>query len=154
MFHSLRSHSARALIVLAASLILAMGGTAAAQECPYTPAVGSAERKAIMDALRIPVQERLEQRVVFVANKFAACRGWAFSEATPQNPNGSTLDWAATPFRDDVAEGMCGGYIHALLGRDDGRWRVRDLVICATDVPWVTWPEDHAAPRELFPNLD
>ncbi len=32
-------------------------------------------------------------------------------------------------------------------------WQVREQVICATDVPWVTWAQDHGAPNELFPKL-
>lgn len=131
-----------------------MTGVAAAASCPYTPAVGSSERKAIMDALRGPVEEHLRLPVVFVAKKFAACRGWAFLEAVPQHPNGEALNWAATPFKDDVAEGMCGGYVHALVVKEGGRWRVRELAICATDVPWVTWPKDFGAPPELFPYLE
>jgi hypothetical protein len=143
-----------ALIALSAAIFIAMSGVAAAQSCPYTPAVGSSERKAIMDAVRGPVQDYLKLPVVFVAKKFAACRGWAFLEAEPQMSNGRPLNWAATPFAADMAEGMCGGYIHALLVKQNGRWRVRDLAVCATDVPWVTWPKDFGAPPELFPYIE
>lgn len=143
-----------ALMVLSAVILVAMSGVAAAGACPYTPAVGSTERKAIMDAVRGPVQDYLKLPVVFVAKKFAACRGWAFLEAEPQMPDGKPMNWAATPFATDMAEGMCGGYIHALLVKQNGSWRVRDLVVCATDVPWVTWPKDFGAPPEIFPYIE
>ena len=54
---------------------------------------------------------------------------------------------------DAVADDMCGGYVHALLVRQDGRWQVRRQVICATDVPWASWPEYFGAPAALFPRL-
>jgi len=163
MQSALRRPLARALPALSAALratllqvvlLAAMCGSAAAQECPYTPAVGSAERKAIMDTLRAPVEVQLKQRVVFVVEKFTACRSWAFLEATLQRPDGRPLDWTITPFNDAVAEDMCGGYIHALLVLQDGRWEVSESVICASDVPWVSWAEQYGAPPELFPRLN
>ena len=143
-----------AAALLQALLLSVLCGTAAAEDCPYTPAVGSAERQAIMDALREPVEAEIKQRVVFVAEQFAACRGWAFLEATAQQPDGSPVDWSITPYDDAVADGVCGGYVHALLMKDGGRWRVRAQVICASDVPWVSWPEQYGAPSELFPRFD
>lgn len=135
-------------------LLVSTLASAAASECPYTPAVGSAERRAIMDAWRKPAMDELNQKVAFVAHKFAACRGWAFIEAAPQQPGDRPVDWSITPYRDAVAEGMCGGFVHALLRKDGGQWRVRAHEICATDVPWVSWDEEHSAPSQIFPSLE
>lgn len=135
-------------------LLIAMCSAAAAERCPYTPAVGSAERKAIMDALRGPVEAELNQNIKFVAKQFTVCRGWAFLEAEPQRPGDHEVDWSITPYRDEVQEGICGGYVHALLVRDAGHWRVREKIICASDVPYVDWPKEFGAPRALFPRFD
>jgi hypothetical protein len=105
--------TARAIAPILALLASCAG--AAAQSCPYTPAVGSPERKAIMDALRAPVESELKQKVKFVAGRLTACRGWAFLEATPQRADGRPVDWTLTPYREAVANGECGGYVNALL---------------------------------------
>lgn len=140
-------------VVGALLVLVALGGNVAAQGCPHTPAVGSPERKAIMDTLRQPIEAILKQPVVFVADAFAVCGDWAFLEVTPQRPNDQKIDWSRTPFADTVAEGICGGYIHALLFKLSGRWYVREQVICANDVPWVGWAEQYDAPKEIFPKL-
>jgi hypothetical protein len=137
-----------------AALLVADANGAAAKDCPYTPAAGSAERKAIMDTLREPVMRELNQPVVFLAKQFTACRGWVFLEAEPQRPDGTPIDWSVTSYAEAMADGMCGGYVHALMVKEGSRWRIRIYEICASDVPWVTWAEEYGAPAELFPNLD
>jgi len=126
----------------------------AAKDCPYTPAPGTAERKAIMDTVREPVEKELKQRVVFVVAQLKVCRDWAFLEATPQQPDGRPVDWSIGVYADAIADDMCGGYIHALMAKKGGSWQMREHVICATDVPWVGWAEQYGAPAALFPRLD
>ena len=149
---SCRRHSlVQGAFALLVALQFMSAAAATAADCPYTPAPGSAERKAIMNSLRKPVMRELGQRVVFVVSQLKVCRNWAFLEATPQLPDGQPVDWAVGVYANAVADDMCGGYIHALLVKKGERWRVREYVICATDVPWVTWPEDFGAPTALFP---
>lgn len=143
-----------AYAVLALFALVASSSAAAAQGCPFTPAVGDPERKAIMDALRGPVEAELGQQVRFVAETFNVCGGWAFLEASPQRPDERPVDWTITPYREAVEDGVCGGYVHALLVKENGGWHVREHVICASDVPWVDWSGQFGAPRELFPRLD
>jgi len=134
--------------------LAALPGMAVAKSCPYTPAAGSAERKAIMDSMRTPVMKALGQRVVFVVKQLKVCGNWAFLEAEPQQPDSRPVDWTIGTYADAVADDTCGGYVHALLVRKDGRWRVRTLVICATDVPYVGWADEFGAPAALFPRFD
>ena len=142
--------------VLAAVLFMSIGAVsvpAAAGDCPHTPARGSAERQGIMDALRKPVEKALGQRVVFVVSDLNVCGNWAFFAGEPQQSNGRPVDWSVGRYADAVADDMCGGFIHALLVRKGGQWRVRELVICAADVPWVTWAQDFGAPNAVFPQF-
>lgn len=113
--------------------------------CPYTPANGSAERKAIMDSLREPVMKELGQRVIFVVSDLKVCGNWAFVAVEPKRSNEPPVDWSRRVYGDAVADDMCGGFVHALLVKKGGRWHVREHVICATNVPWVPWPDDFAA---------
>ena len=138
-------------LLFAASITTAV--PSAAGECPYTPARDSAERMAILDAVRKPVRKELGQRVIFVVSNLNVCGRWAFLEADPLQPDGGAVDWSISEYADAVADDMCGGYVHALLVKKGGGWRVRQHVICATDVPWVSWPEHYGAPAALFPRL-
>src|ERR1700761_2335675 len=54
-------------------------------ESPYTPPVNSAERKAILDALRPPFERELKQKVKFDVSFFKVLDDWAFVLGTPQN---------------------------------------------------------------------
>lgn len=75
----------------------------------HEPAKGSAERKAIMDALRadwFPKQE-----VVFVVNYLRVHNGWAWIDASPQDAKGVPVSEGGT----------------TLLQKQKDGWRVIDL---------------------------
>ena len=85
-------------------LLLAAGSVASAQSA-YTPEKGSPERKAILDALRIPVERDLKQKVVFVADNFKVQGNFAFVSGIPQNSSGGDPDYARTKYADQVDSG-------------------------------------------------
>jgi hypothetical protein len=147
--------TSRAIIIavgILAPLQFAMfASTASAAGCPYTPAASSAERKAILNALRKPIARELGQAVRFRIETLSVCRGWAFVEATPQKPNGKPIDWSLSSYEDAVANDACGLLVHGLLAKNKGQWKVRQTVVCATDVPYVTWSKEFGAPVQIFP---
>ncbi len=115
------------LPVLSAS---AMCGTRRRRSCPYTPAVGTPSARRSWTRCADLSRAELKQNVMFVAAKLTACRGWAFLEATPQQPDGQPVDWTITPYREAAAEDMCGGDVDALLAagrRALARARTGDL---------------------------
>jgi hypothetical protein len=67
-----------------ASLLLSTA-PAHAQAAPYTPPVGSAERKAILDAMRAlgDIHDR-----VFLLRYLKVQNGWAWMRGDPQSPDG------------------------------------------------------------------
>lgn len=69
--------------ILVISLIFASALSAGAQTA-YEPVKGSPERKAILDALRTPVERDLKQKIVFVADDFKVQGNWAFVGGRPQ----------------------------------------------------------------------
>ncbi|MEL7047413.1 MAG: hypothetical protein AAFO75_00370 [Pseudomonadota bacterium] len=115
-----------------------------------TPKRGSAERQAIMDAVRAPVEKQLGPRVVFVVHQLRVGTDWAFLSGRPQRPSGAPIDYALTPYAEDYRAGIFDDGVAALLQRGEGVWRVRALSIGHTDVVWATWPEDFGAPRGVF----
>jgi hypothetical protein len=140
-------------LMLCASSVLAQGGgalktgTAAA---PHVPDKGSAERKAIVDALRAPVEKQLKRPVIFKIEHLKAQNNWAFLIGRPQNSDGSAIDYTRTVHRDAVDAGAFDDGIVALLRKTNGKWKVIQYVIGATDVPYVDWDKEYRAPKGIF----
>lgn len=55
----------------------------------YQPKPGSAERKAILDALRKPISKDLKRKVIFKVHHLKVCNGWAWTMVTALKPDGS-----------------------------------------------------------------
>jgi hypothetical protein len=117
----------------------------------YSPEKGSPERKAIIDALRDPVEKKLKQSVVFKIDHLKVEEGWAFLLGAPQKPDGGPIDYRGTPYRDAVDAGAFDNAVVALLHNLNGKWKVVQYVIGATDVPYVDWDKRYKAPRAIFP---
>jgi hypothetical protein len=122
-------------------------GTAAG---PHVPEKGSAERKAIVDALRVPVGKQLKQPVIFKIDHLKVQNAWAFLSGRPQNSNGSAIDYTDTVYQDAVDSGAFDDGIVALLRKVKGKWIVVQYVIGATDVPYVDWDKKYRAPKGIF----
>jgi hypothetical protein len=101
----------RLLLLLTLSVCLCSSAGAQAQGAPHTPAKGSAERQAIMDALREEFFKGSGQRVVFQVNHLKVHQGWAWADVTPLDDKGKA-----------VAEGGPN-----LLHYEKGAWAVVDL---------------------------
>jgi hypothetical protein len=99
------------------------------QSALHTPAKGSPERKAIMDALRDNSLKQSGQRVVFQVNYIKVHQGWAWADVTPLDDKGKA-----------IAEGG-----PALLHDDKGAWVVIDLSVVADD------PDDPLGPMDPTP---
>lgn len=117
----------------------------------YTPEKGSPERKAILDALRVPVEKKLKQPVIFKIDHFKVQNGWAFLLGAPQKPDGGPLDYRGTVYQEAVDAGAFDDGVVALLHNVNGKWKVVQYVIGATDVPYVEWDKTYKAPRAIFP---
>jgi hypothetical protein len=131
-------------------LALLSAGAAPAQDAPRTPPAGSAERKAVLDALRVPVERELKRKVVFKVDALKVQGAWAFMRGVPQQPDGKAMDYRGTAYEEAIREGIFDDWVCALLRKERGRWRVVAHSIGATDVVYADWPERHDAPRALF----
>lgn len=124
--------------------------TIAMADC-FVPAVGTAQRKGVMDTVRKPVPMELKQSVEFLAHKIRICEQdgelFAFLIAALQRPGGAKVDWSITPY----ADADCSQLVIALLHKRTGMpWSIMEVAICPTDVPWEAWPEQYFAPEGLF----
>lgn len=143
-----RDTSSRFVVPLLAIFIMATGAFA---QSAYTPEKGSAERKAILDALRVPVERELKQKIVFVIDSFRVQGNWAFIGGQPQNGEGERPNYTGTPYQEAVESDMFDNNFFALLKKAGGKWRVVTRAIGCTDVCYVTWWKDHKAPKVIFP---
>lgn len=123
---------------------------ALSQGTPVTPKLGSPERKAIADALRVPVEKELGRKVVFKIDHLKILNGWAFLLGQPQQPDGKRMDYRGTPYQEAKKAGAFDDGICALLNKKGDDWRVVVYVIGATDVPYVEWDKEYKAPPEIF----
>ena len=124
-------------------LILALGPAGQAQG-PHTPAPGSAERQAILDAARVKVAADLpcSEAILFRVEDLRVYKGWALLNGQPVTPTG-------TPIHKNCIESD--ELTVVLLRFKDGTWQVeRGGTTCATDAFWLQWQEELGAPSEIF----
>ena len=132
---------------LAAALIVC-ALVAPVSAAPYEPARGSAERRAILDALRPAVERTLRPPVEFVVTRLTADGDWAFAQVEPQRPGGGAIDAAALGLDTEMMDGLT---TWALLKKRRGGWTPVEWVVGPTDVAWWGWWDAHGAPRGIFP---
>jgi hypothetical protein len=131
-------------------IVLCTVVTASAQGPPYTPKTGTPERKAIIDALRAPVEAKLKQKVVFQVDHLKAQSGWVFLRGIPRQPTRAPIDYRGTPYQSAKESGAFDDWICALLKNEAGKWRVVVFVIGATDVVYTGWDDKYKAPPAIF----
>lgn len=131
------------VLLTAASTVIAQG--------VYTPEKGSPERTAILNALRVPVERDLKQKVVFVTDNFKVQGAWAFVSGTPQSANGGSIDYSRTKYAEAIENGAFDSNFFALLKKTAGKWKVTTVAIGCTDVCFSDWWRRYKAPKAIFP---
>lgn len=117
----------------------------------YTPAKNSAERTAILDALRVPVEKDLKQKIQFSVSEFRSNGTWAFLSGEPQNSSGGRPNYRNTRYWEAVQSEAFDNNFFALLKKTGGKWRVVTYAIGCTDVCYADWWKRHKAPKTIFP---
>lgn len=106
---------------------------------PHTPAPGSAERKAIMDAMRKVVGKPHKKPIIFTADHLKVENGWAYF--------GGRFDYVD---KSRVSADFGWGNLSCLLRYENKAWRVKRF-IHNTDVAEPDYIEMFPqAPRAIF----
>ncbi len=129
--------------------ILIFGTQLATAEEFTTPKPGSALRKEVLNAFRNPIENDLNQKVLFKVNDLRVSGRWAFINAQTLTPAQNEIDYTKTKYAEDVREGFFDDWICALAEKVGGKWKVHVFIIGATDVPYVAWPETYGVPRDI-----
>ncbi len=110
-----------------------------------TPKAGSAERKAIMDAMRVPVQKETKFPVIFKVGSLKMQEGWAFY-------SGQALHKDGKPIGDDFLWGEMAALLQKQNTKQGKKWKVLHWGF-ATDVGVVDESKKKfpKAPRGIFP---
>ena len=138
-------------IVLA---ILFLFGCSAFAQSVYTPEKGTPERKEILDALRLPVERELKQKIVFTADTFNVLGNWTFIFGTMRSPEGGQPDFSRTKYAQAQQDGFFDNNFQALLRKSAGKWTVVKYQIGCTDVCYTEWWKQYRAPKAVFPYTD
>jgi len=133
------------LATLAASLSL---GSARAQRA-HTPPAGSAERKAILDTIRATCERDLKQKVIFQVGLLNVAGDWAAARVTPVRPDGGSIDYRKTRYKEIDDEGAFDGEGEALLRRHGGSWQLLKWRFGASDTELSLWLDELGAPASL-----
>jgi hypothetical protein len=138
---------------LAVLITLFVAPAILAQGRAYTPDKGSAERKAITDALRVPVGKRVNRDVVILkVDHLKVQDDWAFLLGMVRRPDGGPIDYPYTPYRDANKSGMFDDNVMALLHKVGGQWHLVRYMIGATAMTYLGWDRKFHAPQAIFPH--
>lgn len=138
--------------ILGATLAVAAASSAVlAFQKPTTPAPGSADRKAIMDALRPAFEKQVGKPIVFVVQSLRVVSPWALASVEPRRTATKPIDWKKTKFKEDFEQGVMDSISLALLKKSGKKWKVVELAIGPTDYPVEDWLKHHKAPKSLIP---
>ena len=116
----------------------------------YTPEKNSPERKAIADALRIPVSKELKQEVIFTIDKLKVQNDWAFIAGQPKKPDGGDPNWKITKYQEFIDSGDFEEGLFALLRKSEGKWNVVTYMMNCHDVCYLGWDKQYKAPKAIF----
>jgi hypothetical protein len=116
----------------------------------YTPARDTPERRAIMDAARVPIAGAVGLPVIFVVQNLNSDGHWAYLQAVPHNPDNSPIDWRGSALAREWEAGFMSDIAMVLLRRTGPDWHVVEWVMGPTDVAWIDWQARHDLPVRLF----
>ncbi len=115
----------------------------------YTPEKGSADRAAVLNVIRVPVEKAYKQKIVFVVEELKVQGAWAFISATPTLPSGGPPSVKGTGF--EGYEDAYDNNFFGLLRKSGGKWRLVTHGIGCTDVCYSDWWKRFKAPKAIFP---
>jgi hypothetical protein len=139
----------RVAIALLAAMILVRPGVA--DQRYATPPPASAERGAVLDAARVPVEKDLGQAIIFQVKTLRVTPNWAFLHGIPKLADGKPVDYSKSIYAQIADDGAFSGEAAVLLAREGTGWRLVTYSVGFSDVVWETWDEEFGAPSWLWP---
>jgi hypothetical protein len=115
-------------------------------------------REAVLQAATARLDDYFGDRVQVKVEHLNRIGPWVFLQGTMHGTEADRPYYAGTVYESRRADGVMSDVYAVLLKKtadaaadNDARsWRLSDYAIGPTDVAWMTWPDEHEAPRELF----
>jgi hypothetical protein len=114
-----------------------------------TPPPGSAERKAIMDQIRVPCEKDLKQKVVFKVDLLKISGEWAAARVTPVRPDGGQIDYRKTKYKEAFEADAFESNGEAFLRKMNGMWKLLHWRFGGTDTELIEWVREAGAPEAI-----
>jgi hypothetical protein len=120
--------------------------------CISATAMGAAERKELLDALRPSVAKQAGQPVRFKVSKLNQDQDWAILVGELLAEQGKVIDWSKAKGCDTDLDKM----LYVVAHKAKQGWRVKQMDICAPEPPyWNLNPEvDYAHPCGIYVGLE
>ncbi len=103
-----------------------------------------------MDVLRVPCEKDLGRKVIFRVQHLRVAGDLAFARVVPIQPDGKEIDYSRTKYREQETEGAFDAEAEALLGRQEGKWKLLEWRFGATDTEIDIWREKYRMPKALL----
>ena len=130
--------------LVCSSFLVSQSYAAPTRKGAYTPKAGSSERKAIMDALRIPIQKEAKEKVVFYDVYLKVDTDWAYVWAMSRNSKGGYLKKYGSAGFDPGTYG--------LVRKNGKSWKVLYWGIASDASPLEEMRKMYPkAPKSIFP---
>ncbi|WP_028851105.1 hypothetical protein [Thermocrispum municipale] len=115
-------------------------------------------REAIVQAAAAPLREAFGVRIRLDVERVNRLGPWVFVQGTMRGSDGGRPNYAGTSYQAAAADGTLSDTYAALLKKDENAvadadvrsWRLLEYAIGPTDVAWLTWPDEHQAPRSVI----
>ncbi|MEV6909152.1 hypothetical protein [Amycolatopsis sp. NPDC051071] len=132
--------------------------TPSARSFPQALSPGDPVREAVLQAATARLYDAFGDRVRLAVERLDRIGPWVFLQGTMHGAEIGRPYYVGTGYEARRADGVMSDVYVALLKKtgepgtdNDARsWRLSDHAIGPTDVAWLTWPDEHEAPRALF----
>jgi hypothetical protein len=114
-----------------------------------TPPPGSAERKAIMDQIRVPCEKDLKQKVIFQVNLLKISGEFAAVRVTPVRPDGGAINYRKTKYKEAFENDAFESNGEAFLRKMNGTWKLLHWRFGGTDTELIEWVREAGAPEAI-----
>ncbi len=118
----------------------------------------SSVREAVLEAATARLDKAFGDRVQVKVERYNRVGPWVFVQGSMHSTDSDRPYYVGSAYEARRADGAMSDVYAVLLKKADDAgpdndarsWRLSDYAIGPTDVAWLTWPDEHEAPRALF----
>jgi len=118
---------------------------------PVLPELDPADRRGILEALRVPLEKALGQRLTLKIRHLAVSPPYAIVFIVPRTLEGAPIDYARiAKFSERAKAGVLDEASEAVLEKRNGEWTVLEYRVGPTDTKIGVWTEKYGIGDPAF----